>query len=213
MAHYHQVSFPKGLAHKLITKDFGNQSFRVDLPSSLRQRGVHNVFHSSLLCVHHPNDDQLFPGRLESQLGAGDLPDHEGEWAIDKILSHSGSREESIFEILWKSGDITWLLYETIQDLPALKGYLELLGIEKIADLRKGQGKPPRDDPQVFLGIMEYIPYSPIPPKAPTISGKLTGKITSVRARYYAVILPKSLTLRELRGYLPYFVIKFFENR
>ena len=50
-------------------------------------------------------------------------------------------------------------------------------------------------------------------PKAPTISGKLTGKITSVRARYYAVILPKSLTLRELRGYLPYFVIKFFENR
>ena len=51
------------------------------------------------------------------------------------------------------------------------------------------------------------------PPKAPTLSGKLTGKITSLRARYYAVILPKSLTLRELSGYLLYFVVKFFENR
>jgi len=52
-----------------------------------------------------------------------------------------------------------------LYDLPALEGYLELLGIEKIADLRKGQGKPPRDDPQVFLGTIVYgvhplFPYS-----------------------------------------------------
>jgi len=138
------ISFPKGLARKLIPKfigpyrikkDFGNQSFRIDLPSSLRQRGIHDVFHASLLRVHHPNDDRLFPGRLESQLGAGDLPDHESEWAVDKILSHSGSREESLFEVLWKSGDITWLSYETVQDLQGLKNYLELLGVDKISDL------------------------------------------------------------------------------
>jgi len=45
------ISFPKGLARKLIPKyigpyrikkDFGNQSFRIDLPSSLRQRGIHD---------------------------------------------------------------------------------------------------------------------------------------------------------------------------
>jgi len=60
------IKFPKGLARKLVPKyigpyrilqDYGNQSFRLDLPSRLKQRGVHDVFHASLLRIHHPNND------------------------------------------------------------------------------------------------------------------------------------------------------------
>lgn len=71
------TSLPRGLARKLISKyiglyliteDFKNNSYRIELPADLKRRGVHNVFHSLLLCVHKPNDDCLFPGRLASQV-------------------------------------------------------------------------------------------------------------------------------------------------
>ena len=64
------MSLPKGRACKLapkfirpfkIIKDFRNNSFKVDLPSELKRRGVHPVFHASLLRIHIPNDDRLFP--------------------------------------------------------------------------------------------------------------------------------------------------------
>lgn len=64
------ISFPKGLARKLIPKyigpykilrDLKNHSFQIDLPASLRSRGVHDVFHASLLRIHKPNNDRLFP--------------------------------------------------------------------------------------------------------------------------------------------------------
>lgn len=80
------MSLPKGLARKLapkfigpyrITEDFRNGSYRLDLPSSLKQRGLHNVFHALLLRVHEPNNDRLFPGRLDSQIT--DLEDREND--------------------------------------------------------------------------------------------------------------------------------------
>lgn len=64
-------------------QDFGNQSFRIELPLHLKKRGVHDVFHSSLLRIHTPNDDRLFPGRMDTQLG--ESPDAEDEWAVDVI--------------------------------------------------------------------------------------------------------------------------------
>jgi hypothetical protein len=60
------LSFPKGLAQKfipkyigpyLIVRDFRNNSFKIDIPNSMKQRGVHNVFHSLLLWVHILNND------------------------------------------------------------------------------------------------------------------------------------------------------------
>jgi hypothetical protein len=155
------INFPKGLARKLIPKyigpykilqDFKNQSFKIDLPSHLKQRGVHNVFHASLLRVHVPNDDRLFPGRLDSQINSGESL--EPEWAVDKILSHSGSKKDSLFEVQWKAGDITWLPYNQIEHLNALSAYFEVLGIEKITDLLRGTGKPPIQDPQIFIGSL-----------------------------------------------------------
>jgi len=151
------ISFPKGLARKLIPKyigpyrilkDFQNQSFRIELPSYLKQRGVHNVFHAALLRIHVPNDDRLFPGRLVTQLDLEDNP--EKEWAVDKIISHGGSKDNALFEVLWKSGDITWLPYSEIHHLNALNEYLELMGADSIHNLPLGSGKPPSDDPQIY---------------------------------------------------------------
>ena len=110
------ISFPKGLAQKLLPKylgpykilqDYGNSSFWLDLPPHLKHWGVHDVFHSTLLQIHIPNDDRLFPGCMDTQV-AGETPT-TNEWAVDHIRSHSGSRADTLFEILWKSGDVTWL--------------------------------------------------------------------------------------------------------
>lgn len=65
------IRFPKGLARKLVPKfigpykiveDFKNESFRIDLPSHLKWRDIHDVFHASLLQIHIPSNDCLFPG-------------------------------------------------------------------------------------------------------------------------------------------------------
>ena len=123
------------------------------MPAHLKQRGVHNVFHASLLRIHIPNDDQLFLGQLDTQLGNTDGT--EGEWAIDSIIGHSGSKAEATFEIWWKTGDITWLPYYQVSHLHALQQYFDLLGIANISQLAEGRGKLPLDDPQTFIGNME----------------------------------------------------------
>ncbi|TFK60595.1 hypothetical protein BDN72DRAFT_752192, partial [Pluteus cervinus] len=102
-------------------------SYRVELPLRLLQRGIHNVFHLSLLRVHVPNDDRLFPGRMDNQVA--DFEDKEYEWAVDRITGHSGTGVNSLFEIRWKSGDITWLPYDKVIDLNVLLQYLKLLGV------------------------------------------------------------------------------------
>ena len=156
------ISFKKGLARKLlpkflgpykVLKDFGNSSFHIELPAHLKRRGVHDVFHSSLLQIHIPNDDRLFPGRMDTQLVGEDEGD---EWAVDRILSHHGARTEATFEILWKSGDVTWLPYYQITHLQALTDYLELLRVAKISKLPPGKGRPPQDNPQVFLSVISF---------------------------------------------------------
>ena len=50
-----------------------------------------------------------------------------------------------MFEVLWKSGDITWLLYKQISKSTALEDYLESLGVQSIRSLPRGSGKPPPD--------------------------------------------------------------------
>ncbi|EIW51847.1 uncharacterized protein TRAVEDRAFT_92227, partial [Trametes versicolor FP-101664 SS1] len=103
-------------------------SYQLGLPRNLKQRGVHDVFHASLLRIHEPNDDRLFPGRLETQVADFEEPDDE--WVITRILSHSGAREDSIFEALWRSGDRTWVPFREIRNTRAVSEYLEALGAE-----------------------------------------------------------------------------------
>jgi len=178
------ITFAKGLARKLIPKyigpykivhDFNNQSFRIELPMHLKKRGVHDMFHSSLLRIHVPNDDRLFPGRMDTQIGDG--PDIEDEWAVDVIRSHAGSGEHSVFKILWKSGDVTWMPYYQIRHLQALDTYLELMGVEDALKLVAGKGKPPQEDPQVFLGAMSLGPTSPPIPRHSLLSSSVSSHI------------------------------------
>jgi hypothetical protein len=88
------LPLPKGRARKLfpkyigpypIEKSFGNDSFRVQLPPELSWRGVHPVYHASLLRIHVPSDDRLFPGRLTPQVANLDLDPKE--WQVDRITS------------------------------------------------------------------------------------------------------------------------------
>jgi hypothetical protein len=58
-------------------------------------RGLHPAFHASLLRVHVPNDDRLFPGRLASQLGFADQL--EPEWSIRQIVAHEGTGYDTVF--------------------------------------------------------------------------------------------------------------------
>ena len=161
------ISLPRGLARKLalkyigpykIEKDYKNNSYLLDLSRNLRRRGVHNVFHASLLRMHEPNDDRLFPGRLDSQIA--EFEDRDNEWAIAKILSHAGEREGAVFEAEWKSGDRTWVPYSAIRHLGALAEYLELLGCADITQLGAGSGTPPAD-PQIFMGSIQLSNLNP----------------------------------------------------
>ena len=195
------ISFPKGLAKKLIPKyigpyeikdDYKNHSFEVELSKDLKSRGIRGVFHASLLRVHIPNDDRLFPGRLDTQLGTDET--FSGEWAVDRILSHSGSGQNSVFEVKWAAGDVTWLPGDRISDLQALNAYLDLLGIEKISDLPKGDGNPPGDDPQVYLGAVPSATHH-ISSKS-FKSSKIFRSILSPLSSLFHSCLPSKKTLK-----------------
>ena len=134
------ISLPKGLARKLAPKFIGpflileevvpELSFKLDLPSDLKRRGIHPVFHSSLLRIHIPNDDRRFPGRSVSQItGLGDSPT---EWAVSKISSHIGRGRNAQFKIEWKAGDSSWLPFNSIQHLESLHEYLDAIGVKDI---------------------------------------------------------------------------------
>ena len=113
---------------------------------------MHPVFHSLLLRAHILNDDhwQLFPGHLETQVA--DFGEAEPEWSVEYILSHQGSGTDTLFEVKWTSGDVTWMSYIEISHLAALTEYLTLIKVEKIDNLPQGGGQPPNDNPQIYNG-------------------------------------------------------------
>ena len=129
--------FPKYIGPYLITKDFGNSSYRVNLPDSLKQHGVHNVFHASLLRIHVPNDDRLFPGCRDEQIP--ELGGINHEWMINHVLTHRGSNTDIKFKVEWSTGDQTWVPPLDIEGSAALGEYLKFLGIEGVSDLQAPQ--------------------------------------------------------------------------
>ena len=158
------ISLPRGQAQKLVQKlvpkfigpyqinrDFGNNSFEMDLPLCLCQQGIHPVFHLSLLWVHMLNDDHLFPGRLENQVA--DFGESEPEWAIDYIISHCGSGVDANLEVRWMSGDLTWIPYSDVCHLSKVSEYLELVGITNVKDLPWGRGDPPKEAVYLFNAV------------------------------------------------------------
>jgi hypothetical protein len=159
------ITFQKGLAQKLILKymglykilwDYGNLLFKIDLPAEFKKRGIHSVSHSSLLRIHVPNDDRLFPGRQKTQLENG--PKVEEEWAVKEILFHHGMQGDTIFEIKWKTGDITWLLSHEVSHIQAFKNYLDAQGVEQINQLPPGKRNPLSDNSQIIINLIEFKP-------------------------------------------------------
>jgi hypothetical protein len=71
---------------------------------------------------------------------------------VDQIEGHVRSRDDAIFKIKWKSGDVTWMPYYQIAHLEALEAYLDLIGVDKIYDLPAGTATDSNQDPQLFLG-------------------------------------------------------------
>jgi hypothetical protein len=159
------ISLPKGLARKLapkfigpylITEDFKNNSYWVKLPNNLKARGIHDVFHASLLCIHVPNDDRLFLGHLDSQVLESKDQELEVEWAVEKISLYVSSGNDLIFEVLWRSGDSSWLPKNQVEHLTALEEYCDAMGVKNLLELLIRLGKPPHDDPQVFSGFIGF---------------------------------------------------------
>lgn len=137
------LSLPKGRARKLSPKfigpfkildDYKNNSYKLDLPAELKQRGLHPAFHANLLRIHVPNDDRRFPGRQVHQISSLGNSD---EWAVSEILTHHGKGSDAMFKLLWKAGDEAWLPYHEISNLEVLNQYLEAQGVASIKDLPK----------------------------------------------------------------------------
>ncbi|KZT19603.1 hypothetical protein NEOLEDRAFT_1025251, partial [Neolentinus lepideus HHB14362 ss-1] len=80
-------------------------SYRIKLSANLKSWGIHNVFHTSKLWIHEPNDNRLFPGRMDSQVILTDESTKlEPEWAVEHILSHKGKGTNTVFELEWCLG-------------------------------------------------------------------------------------------------------------
>ena len=171
----------EGLARKLapkfvgpykIKRDFSNNSYQIELPAELRRRGVHDIFHASLLRTHQPNDDRLFPDWSLSRILADD--EEQWEWEVENVLAHVGSKENAIFQIGWKTGEILWLLYHQVAHLVAIANYLEAVRLSGIGALTEGN-RPSPDDPQLFAGSLNLTGLKSLVGDLNSLSNELTS--------------------------------------
>ncbi|KAJ7435399.1 hypothetical protein FB451DRAFT_1571571 [Mycena latifolia] len=63
-----------------------------------------------------------------------------------------------MFEVKWKSGDVTWLRYAEVKHLEPLKYYLEAMGVTKIAQSGQGSGARPDFDEDVRAATVRIYP-------------------------------------------------------
>ena len=126
LPHQTESLIPKYEGQYEITKEIGNDTYRLVLPPGSK---AENVFHSSLLKKYNPNNDELLLLRVHPKPAAVD-PANE-EYEIEKIVNSRrfgrGRRLQYMVEWLgWPESDNEWI------DI----GYLEQAA-EKIADYHK----------------------------------------------------------------------------
>jgi hypothetical protein len=64
-----------------------SSTYLLDLPESLKKRGIHPKFHALRLWQHKKNDEELFPHwEVKVFYDFGD--DIEDEWLVDAIIGH-----------------------------------------------------------------------------------------------------------------------------
>ena len=159
------ISLPKGRARKLAPKYLGpflitkvlrdGATYQLNLSDELMKRGINHSFHALLLKLHVPSDDRRFPGRLPVQIpGFGGKSE---EWIVDSIVSHHGRGVSSEFEIQWKAGDRTWVLYREVAHLIALDQYCELMGVEGPQNLPASYPKKGGTS-DALVGVIRVVP-------------------------------------------------------
>ena len=70
------------------------------------------------------------------------------------MLAHVGSKDNTIFQVRWKTSKISWLPYHQVAHLVAITDYLETIRVSSIGTLMEGNGSSP-DDPQLFAGSLD----------------------------------------------------------
>lgn len=137
------LNLPHGRAIKLLPKYIGpytilgadrsNSTYTLDLPSILAERGLHPVYHVSLLRPFFPSDDEMFPNR--ALRSAYDLEGpREEEHTVEEILAHRWTGNKLELLIKWSLGVSSWISYYHARHLEALDAYLNLRGV---SDWRK----------------------------------------------------------------------------
>ena len=106
---------PRFLGPYTITAKFSPVTYRIQLPATVR---FHNVFHISQLERYHPNQDNLFPGRIEPPPPPILIADDEGphqEWEVERILDmrqrKHGRGQRREYLVKWKGypdHDLSW---------------------------------------------------------------------------------------------------------
>jgi hypothetical protein len=111
--------------------------YTLELLSALQARHIHPTFHVSLLRPYQPNDDILFPNRMQPEPYDFGAPD-DHEWFVDDIIGHRWENSKDIsFLIKWSLGEPTWEPLEGVKELEALDRYLELHGVKRGQSLPK----------------------------------------------------------------------------
>ncbi|KAG8926639.1 hypothetical protein FRC01_008570 [Tulasnella sp. 417] len=147
------LNLPKGRSRKLVPRYIGpykinkvkspGASFELELPIELQRRGIHPVFHASLLRPHIPNDNRKFLGRDLKQVSAFECAPKE--YMVNKIVSHFGKGKDAVFRVTWTSGDTTWMTYHEVIRADVLRPYCEAMGVVSVDSLLKGREQPPND--------------------------------------------------------------------
>lgn len=151
------LNLPKGRARKLAPKYIGpypvieakraSSTYKLELPTELRNRRIHPRFHVSRLRKHVANDDDRFPRReVRTFYDFGD--DSEAEWLVDEIVDHEWKGNSLRFRVKWDQGDLTWEPLKDCEELEALDNYLELRGVKEPGELPREADRGQRGRPR-----------------------------------------------------------------
>jgi hypothetical protein len=147
------ITMPKKRARKLTPKYVGpfkiikanpdTSNYKLELPDTLLDRGIHPNFHASLLRPYRANDDSIFPDRSPAQwydFGK----DNTAEQLVIDIEDHEklGTKAEDIYFIVrWADGDVTYEPPKNVRRLEALDRYFDAQGVTKWQELPKTSEK------------------------------------------------------------------------
>ena len=110
------LNLPKARAWKLMPKYIGpykilscnweNSHYTLELPEELLKRRIHLTFHARLLHPAIKNNDACFPNRAAMFFyDFGDNPDKE--WNVDLIVDHKHIGNTIFFDVQWETGETT----------------------------------------------------------------------------------------------------------